>query len=108
MLSPNTPCHDWPLLSTLQWALIYCEAPGVEGPAVWFAQAGASVPLPLPGHQHLLWFPPSLCRKNRCWEGQMEEQGLMENTSLSGRPEPNEEEPGKIRRHVCETPRREG
>lgn len=38
----------------------------------------------------------------------MEELGLMGNTSLPGRPERDEEEPGKIGRHVCETPRREG
>ena len=41
-------------------------------------------------------------------EGQMEELGLMETTSLLGRPELNEEEPGKIRRNVCEIPQREG
>lgn len=32
----------------------------------------------------------------------------METTSLPGRPELNEEEPGKIRRNVCEIPKREG
>lgn len=38
----------------------------------------------------------------------MEELGLMETTSLPGRPGLNEEEPGKIRRCVCEIPKREG
>ena len=32
----------------------------------------------------------------------------MENMSLPGRSEPNEEEPGKIQRNVCEIPKREG
>lgn len=32
----------------------------------------------------------------------------MENTPLPGRPERNEEEPGKIQRNVCEIPQREG
>ena len=61
----------------------------------------AQVTQPPPRH------PASLCRENCRLEGQMEEPGLMETTSLPGCPELNEEEPGKIRRNVCEIPQRE-